>query len=91
MGFALSDSIVEGNLFNRRAGGQSGKWKYTIALDMHNFYNLMAVEAVRGAWDARKFDGVIPDVQRVPVELDGYWLVVLEPFCLNPFPVMIAV
>lgn len=84
MGFSVDDGIVRGDLFNER-----GKWKYTVAIDMREFFNhegvqlavLAAIrstpESVRGVKDSVVATG------------SGFWLVVLEPSHAYSHPVMI--
>lgn len=87
MGFSLNSGVVEGNLFNRREPGEgfSGKWKYTIALDMTDYWDdVSAPDAVLRAYRDGKQDGVLPGTT-------GYWLVVLEPYHRNAHPVMVAI
>jgi hypothetical protein len=87
MGYALNDGIVEGNLFVRRpdSEGFSGKWKYTIALDMTEYWDCLGpADAVLAAYRDGKADGVVKGAT-------GFWLVVLEPYHKNGYPVMVAV
>jgi len=93
MGFSLNSGVVEGNLFNRREDGRSGKWKYTVAIDMSDFYyhGPTCVDAVQAAVKAGKAEGVIQAVWSGEPQRDGFWLVVLEPYHENAHPVMIAV
>jgi hypothetical protein len=89
MGFSLSPGIVEGNLFVRRseAEGVSGKWKYTIFLDMNQFWGHgpTVQDAVLAAWHAGSFEGVVSGAT-------GFWLVVTEPYCKGGgYPIMVAV
>jgi hypothetical protein len=97
MGFTTDPAQVEAHLFVRRTGADNinvfqGKWKYTIALDMRGFYDeITPVDAVEKAWQAGQFDGVVPSIVKVPIQEDGYWLVVSEPYHKHPYPVMVAV
>ena len=87
MGFTLNPGCVRGDLFVRRpeSEGFSGKWKYTVALDMSDYYNHQGpAEAVKAAWDAGKQNGVVPGST-------GFWLVVSEPYHKHSYPVMVAI
>lgn len=84
MGFSVSEGVVRGDLFNER-----GKWKYTVAIDMTEFYNfhplqLAVLAAVRNT--PAEIRGVVDGVVS---ENSGFWLVVLEPNHAYPHPVMI--
>ncbi len=101
--FNLKSGVVQGNLFNRRSEGWSGKWKYTVAIDMSDYYNLTTpIHAVAAAILDGKVEGVVDSVwdrlRNDPTmgepdegKPDGYWLVVLEPYHRYAYPVMLAV
>jgi hypothetical protein len=103
MGYGLNDTVVEGNLFVRRDGeGFSGKWKYTIALDMRKYCMqdrelITPADAVLAAWQDGEFEGVGQSMARRPVGPEGYWLVVTQPYFIRPdgvdasYPVMVKV
>lgn len=86
MGFSVYDGIVEGNLFVRRDDGFSGKWKYTIALDMSDYweYGPTVIDAVAQAWRDGKQKEVLTTAT-------GFWLVVITPYHKNSYPVMVAI
>lgn len=84
MGYSVSSAIVRGDLFTER-----GKWKYSVAIDMTNFYGTLLIhDAVRKAIRATPAEvrGVLDSAVS---EGSGYWLVVLEPYHRNSYPVMI--
>jgi hypothetical protein len=103
MGFSTDDAIVRGELFNRRSDGWSGKWKYTIELNMREHCMpsrkvITCVDAVKAAWLAGNFTGVNQSLILDPPAEDGYWLVVQDPYFFEPesgremgYPVMVAV
>lgn len=83
--YSSSPGSVEANLFVRRDEGFSGKWKYTVALDMTDFWDHMGpAEAVKAAWDAGKQD-------QVQQGATGFWLVVAHPYHRYSYPVMVAI
>lgn len=90
MGYSVNDGVVRGELFVRRpeSEGFSGKWKYTIALDMSKYWSpedyITPVDAVRAAWDDGKQNDVVTTAT-------GFWLVVFEPYHKNSCPVMVAI
>lgn len=88
MNFSLNPGSVQANLFVRRTRAEafSGKWKYTCALDMSDYYNHPggASAAVLAAWEDGKQDGVVQGAT-------GFWLVVVEPYHRHAYPVMVPI
>ena len=76
MGYSERDSVVRVDLFK-----ESGKWAYTIALDMNAWYDHPKgpKEAVREALKAHKHWGS---------SYVYYTVVCLEPFHKTSFPVL---
>lgn len=72
--------MVRGELFAER-----GKWKYTVQIDMQDHYN--DVDLYRAVRDA--FRETSEAVRGVRGNCWGYWLVVLEPYHRNAYPVMV--
>lgn len=59
MGFSIDDGMVEGNLFIRRADGAQGKWKYTVQINMGDY------------WDSERRDCITPIHSVVNAVCDG--------------------
>jgi hypothetical protein len=73
MGYSEDDSIVRCDFFN-----ENGKWKYTVALNMRNFYDAdTTYQAVEYALK-----------EQYPNKYTGLWYVVLEPYHKNSHPQM---
>lgn len=84
MGFTVNDSLVRGDIFT-----DTGKWKYSVAIDMTYFYDMFPLqEAVRRA--AQRTPAEVRGVtDGVVADGSGYTLVVLEPVHQHGHPVMI--
>lgn len=76
--------MVRGELFT-----ETGKWKYTVQIDMMGFYSELDInDAVRKA--LRNTDSDIRGVTDSAVAPGSrYTLVVFEPYHKNAYPVMI--
>lgn len=83
MGFSLNEYLVRGDLFT-----ETGKWKYTVTLN----YEFDGFDYEH--WDIhtmarRAFaNGKGVSFKEITSE-NGYRLVVLEPYALNGYPIMI--
>lgn len=79
MGYSTNSGHVRGDLFT-----ETGKWKYSVVIDMSNYYDvpLLTREAVVEAFHNtdQSFRGVRGECKR-------YWLVVLEPYHRNSYPI----
>jgi hypothetical protein len=77
--------MVQGNLFNEH----TGKWKYTVQIDMRKFYDAphLVEHAVKQAFRATP-----PEVLGVnPTTITGFKLVVLDPYHEREHPVMVTI
>lgn len=85
MGFTVNDSMVRGDLFT-----ETGKWKYTITLDMTGLYNFgpTPYDAVREAFYTKVVEG-INQPKRNTRNFAGWKLVVLEPCHEFSYPVLL--
>lgn len=81
MGFTLKPGLVRGDLYNL-----NGKWKYTVAIDMSDYYNVPDLQlAVKAA-----YMGTPENVRGVVDGVTGMWLVVLEPYHKHSHPQAVA-
>lgn len=80
--FSLNPGMVRGELFT-----ENGKWKYTVQINMYDFYNEVDIyEAV-----VKAFRATPSSTTGVVEGITGYWLVVLDPYHRNAYPVMVRI
>lgn len=84
--FTLNPGMVRGDLFSIREGG-GGKWKYTVQLDMTQYYDDPDIQQAV----IKAFFGTVEFIRGVKDGTTGYQLVVLEPYHRNSYPVCVVI